>query len=148
MTIEPLSEESLAAFTGLTLELWPECRYEEECLNAEKLLRSPQDAAFLGKIPDGEYIAFIQLSLRHDYVEGTISTPVGYIEGIYVRPGYRKSGLARRLVEAGEGWCREQGCIEMASDAEIGNLESHAFHRRMGYEEVNRVVCYRKGVDG
>lgn len=148
MTIEPLSEESLGAFTRLTLELWPECRYEEEYLNAEKLLRSTQDAVFLCKAPDGEYIAFIQLSLRHDYVEGTNSTPVGYIEGIYVWPGYRKGGLARRLLETGEGWCREQGCTEMASDAEIGNAESHAFHRRMGYEEVNRVVCYRKGVDG
>ncbi|MCO6478420.1 MAG: GNAT family N-acetyltransferase [Phaeodactylibacter sp.] len=146
MTIEPLSEESLAPFTRLTLELWPECRYEEEYLNAEKLLRSPQDAVFLGKAPEGEYAAFIQLSLRHDHVEGTQSSPVGYIEGIYVRPAWRKSGLARRLVETGEQWCREQGCTEMASDAELGNTESHAFHQRMGYEEVNRVVCYRKGL--
>ncbi len=146
MAIEPLSEESLAAFTRLTLELWPECRYEEEYLNAEKLLRSPQDAVFLGKAPEGEYAAFIQLSLRHDPVEGTQSSPVGYIEGIYVRPAWRKSGLARQLVETGEAWCREQGCTEMASDAELGNTESHAFHQRMGYEEVNRVVCYRKGL--
>ncbi|MCB9267440.1 MAG: GNAT family N-acetyltransferase [Lewinellaceae bacterium] len=144
MSIKPLTAESLAEFTRLALELWPECAYEEEYRNAEKLLGSPKDAVFLCRTPGGNYIAFIMLSLRHDYVEGTDSTPVGYIEGIYVRPGHRKGGIARQLVRIGEAWCREQGCREMASDAEIGNAGSQAFHERMGFEEANRVVCYRK----
>ena len=146
MSIEPLTAESLAEFTRLALELWPECAYEEEYRNAEKLLGAEKDAVFLGKAPDGECMAFILLSLRHEYVEGTNSAPVGYIEGIYVKPGYRRAGMAKRLVEFGEAWCREQGCVEMASDAEIGNVESQAFHEEMGFEEANRVVCYRKGL--
>ena len=146
MSIEPLTAESLAEFARLALELWPECTYEEEYRNAEKLLGSEKDAVFLGKTPDGEHMAFIMLSLRYEYVEGTDSAPVGYIEGIYVQPSYRKHGIARMLVETGEEWCRKQGCREMASDAEIRNVDSQAFHEQMGFEEVNRVVCYRKGL--
>ncbi|MCB9296392.1 MAG: GNAT family N-acetyltransferase [Lewinellaceae bacterium] len=146
IAITTLAEETLPALARLALELWPECRYEEEYRNAERLLRSPHDAVFLARAPDGACIAFIQLSLRHDYVEGTDSSPVGYVEGIYVQPGHRRTGIARRLVQAGEAWCREHGCAEMASDAEIDNLGSQAFHEGIGFEEVNRVVCYRKRI--
>ncbi|MCO6491932.1 MAG: GNAT family N-acetyltransferase [Phaeodactylibacter sp.] len=148
MLIATLAKESLPEFTSLTLELWPECSYGEEYRNAERLLRSPNDAVFLARAPDGACIAFIQLSLRHDYVEGTDSSPVGYVEGIYVQPNYRRVGVARRLVQAGEAWCREHGCAEIASDAEIDNAGSQAFHEGIGFEEVNRVVCYRKRLAG
>ena len=148
MAIVPLTEANLAELARLTLKLWLACQYEEGYRNGEQLLRSFKDAVFLGKTPAGEYVAFIMLSLRYEFVEGTDSSPVGYVEGIYVAPGHRRAGVARRLVEAGEAWCREQGCTEMASDAEIENVDSQAFHERLGFEEANRVVCYRKGLEG
>ncbi len=144
MAIEPLSENSLSELARLMLKLWPECRYEEEYQNTAGLLHSEKEAVFLGRAKHGECIAFIQLSLRSDYVEGTTSSPVGYIEGIYVEPAYRGAGLARQLVEAGEAWCKKQGCTEIASDTEISNTSSQAFHEKQGFEEVNRLVCYRK----
>ena len=36
----------------------------------------------------------------------------------------------------------------MASDAGLGNTGSHAAHNRLGYEEVDRVVQFRKLLRG
>ena len=33
-------------------------------------------------------IGFAQCQLRYDYVEGTKTTPVGYLEGIFIKDGY------------------------------------------------------------
>lgn len=85
------------------------------------------------------------MALR-DWAEGTTSTPVGYIEGIYVKPQYRKRRIGRSLVKAGEEWSRKKGCREMASDAVIDNLSSQEFHRAIGFSEVSSFVCFRKSI--
>jgi len=77
-------------------------------------------------------------------VEGTETSPVGYLEGIFVREGYRKQGLARKLLLACEAWAAEQGCTEFASDCELTNTVSQEFHQKLGFEEANRVVCFVK----
>lgn len=41
---------------------------------------------------------FAQCGLRHDYVEGRGSSPVGYLEGIFVEKEYRKQGCAKELL--------------------------------------------------
>lgn len=38
------------------------------------------------------------------------------------------------------------GQQEIASDSEIDNVEGHAAHRALGYEEVERVVCFRRSL--
>lgn len=144
MGIEELSYENLAAFTRLVLELWPECSCEAEYENGKYLIQSDKNAAFLFRNKKVDFIAFATFSLRTDYVEGTHSSPVGYLEGIYVRPAFRKQGVAAKLLKAGEAWCRKNGCLEMASDAELDNEISQAFHRNAGFEEVNRIVCFKK----
>jgi GNAT superfamily N-acetyltransferase len=35
---------------------------------------------------------------------------LGEIGDLYVLPGHRRNGLARRLVEHAKAWCRAQGC--------------------------------------
>ncbi len=51
-------------------------------------------------------------------------------------------------MRAAEGWARKKGCSEMASDHEVGNEASGAFHEALGYQEVERIVCFRKGLEG
>jgi len=36
------------------------------------------------------------------------------------------------------------GFTEMGSDAELDNAEGIAAHRAVGYEEVERIVCFRR----
>ncbi len=89
-------------------------------------------------------VGFAQCRLRHDYVEGTDSSPVGYLEGIFVVEEYRKRGLAKSMLEACQQWAKEQGCTEFASDCELVNEESLKFHLKMGFEEANRIICFTK----
>ena len=131
------------AVTNLALRLWPEHEYGELRQELGETLFQPDAAFFLAF--DGETpVGFAQCQLRRDYVEGTESSPVGYLEGIFVAEGYRHQGVARELLAACEGWAKEQGCTEFASDCELLNAESLRFHMRVGFLEANRIICFTK----
>lgn len=89
-------------------------------------------------------VGFAQCGLRYDYVEGTISSPVGYLEGIFVEEKYRKRGFAKALVDACQKWAKECGCDEFASDCELNNEASLKFHLKIGFVEKNRIICFAK----
>ena len=69
---------------------------------------------------------------------------MAYIEGWFIDEDLRRQGLGTELVRAGERWAREQGLVEIASDAEIDNEISIRAHKAIGYEEEERIVCFRK----
>lgn len=96
--------------------------------------------AYMDNIPVG----VAQCGLRRDYVEGTESNPVGYLEGIYVTEEFRKNNIAKMLCKACEKWAMEMGCKEFASDCEIDNTESLGFHLAIGFTEANRIICFTK----
>lgn len=89
---------------------------------------------------------FVEASLRADYVNGCETSPVVFLEGIYVRPACRYSGVGQALCSAVEAWGRAQNCSEFASDALLDNQDSHAFHRAVGFAETERVVYFRKPI--
>lgn len=103
-----------------------------------------EDARFFLKYEQEQPIGFAQCQLRHDYVEGTESSPVGYLEGIFVKTEYRHKGYAKELLNACEKWATSKGCTEFASDCELDNTTSLAFHLRMGFAEANRIICFTK----
>ena len=90
------------------------------------------DAALFLCEEGGAPAGFAQAQLRRDYVEGSSTSPVGYLEGVYVEPDFRRRGFAQALLRACEAWAREKGCAEFASDCELENEASAAFHARMG----------------
>jgi len=89
-------------------------------------------------------IGFAEASLRSDYVNGTGSSPVAFLEGLYVAPSHRRRGVARSLVAAVLQWAGSRGCQECASDALVENELSHRVHRALGFTETERVVYFRK----
>lgn len=99
---------------------------------------------FFLKYDQGILVGFAQCALRHDYVEGTDSSPVGYLEGIFVKEAYRRKGYAKELLTECEKWAREKGCREFASDCETDNENSFRFHMAIGFEEANRIICFTK----
>ena len=105
-----------------------------------------KDILFLIKYIDNNPIGFAQCNIRHDYVEGTNSSPVGYLEGIYIKDEYRNSGFAKELLQECEKWAKEKGCKEFASDCELTNTASLKFHLAVGFEEANRVICFKKKI--
>ena len=91
-------------------------------------------------------IGFANASLRHDYVEGCETTPVAYLEAIYVDEEHRHLGYAKDLVNKCEEWGREQGAKEFASDCILTNTDSYKFHIAIGFNEVNRIICFKKNI--
>ncbi len=97
---------------------------------------------FLLYILNGEPIAFMHLSIRVDYVQGSESSPTGYLEGVYVMPDYRKKGISTALFHDGKTWLLEKGCKQIGSDMEEGNLDSYSFHKSVGFKEAGRLVTF------
>ena len=101
-------------------------------------------AQFIAYAASGQPQGLVEVALRSDYVNGTESSPVGFLEGLYVDRAFRQQGIAALLVKTAELWAREQGCTEMASDALLDNTASQALHAALGFEETERVVYFRK----
>lgn len=135
----------LPAVSALAARLWPDHTAAEMETGFLPILATEDTAVFL--VYEGnKAIGFAQCGLRHDYVEGTESSPVGYLEGIYVEESHRLRGYARLLLAACEVWAKEQGCTEFASDCELHNQESLHFHMNVGFEEANRIICFVKKI--
>ena len=132
----------LPVWMALRVALWPDADDTADALRAQ--LQREDASVWLAVCPNGDALGFAEASVRHDYVNGTATTPVGFLEGLYVTDAWRRRGVGRALVEAVEQWTREQGCIELASDALIDNAPSHAAHAAYGFEETERVVYFRK----
>lgn len=143
MTIRPLQPRDLPAYFALRTALWPDSAADFE-LEVSKILNNHRLASFVAE-QDGQLVGFVEVSLR-DYAEGCDSSPVGYLEGWYVALERRQKGIGRALVQAAEDWARRKGCTEMASDAELHNTQGQQAHRRLGYQEVERIVCFRKSL--
>ncbi len=129
---------------GLMVKLWPQNSLEEMKREAAEIAADSNAAIFLCDTDEADNIGFAQVSLRHDYVEGTSSSPVGYLEDIYVGEAFRGEGAAKKLLIACENWALEKGCSEFASDCELTNFISQDFHIKCGFEEANRIICFKK----
>ncbi|MCH7321364.1 GNAT family N-acetyltransferase [Solibacillus sp. MA9] len=134
-----ISDAKIAA--ELALLLWPDNELKDFILNMKSFITGENSVIFLAVDAD-QAIGFAQCQLRTDYVEGTDSSPVGYLEGLFVLDNYRQQGIARTLVEACEKWALTKGCTEFASDCELDNTDS--MHIKLGFTEANRIICFTK----
>jgi aminoglycoside 6'-N-acetyltransferase I len=143
---ESISAENLAPLAELMTTLWADCSLEEALKDCEEILHSEDNACFLIKNRE-KYISFIHLALRHDYVEGSESSPTAYIEGMYVKSKYRNLGIGQKLITLAEDWSKQKACNQLASDTELNNVDSIKFHKKSGFVEVNRIVCFIKSLN-
>ena len=137
------TEADCAALTRLGQKLWPDHSYAELYEEFAAIVTDPNAAVIL--CIDGDTAAgFAHCQLRFDYVEGTSTSPAGFLEGIFVEAPYRKQGVAREMLRLCEAFARERGCTEFGSDCELWNEDSLSFHLRVGFREVNRTISFAK----
>ena len=145
--VEPCMLQTLEEWVALRHALWPEEPEQDLRPEAQALLWDQQDfIALLVRLPDGTAAGLAEAALRHDYVNGCATSPVAFLEGIYVQPEHRGKGLARLLCRAVERWARSLGCREFASDVLLDNTASQSMHKALGFEETERVVYFRKQI--
>lgn len=143
--IKKANENDNETIANLALLLWPNHNLKELEQEFLELLESKNSAIFI-KYIDENAVGFAYVSLRNDYVEGTSSSPMSYLEGIFVKEEFRERGFAKELLESCEKWAKEKGVKEFASDCEITNQKSLSFHKALGFKETNRIICFIKNL--
>ena len=142
--VRPVKERDFPEWFRLRKLLWDESSDEEH--RAEMLdiyAHTDTQLVLVAELNDGRLIGFLEASIR-PFVEDCDSDQVGYLEGWFVLPEFRRQGIGRILVQTAENWARAKGCEEMASDAEVGNETSLQAHLKLGYEETSRLIHLRK----
>ena len=143
--VKKASKEDNFVLARLAVKMWRSHTVDDLAEAFSYCVNNENSECFI-KFSDNVPIGFAQCGLRFDYVEGTKSSPVGYLEGIFVEEQYRHKGYAKELLNACENWAKDKGCSEFASDCELDNLTSLKFHLSMGFDEANRIICFKKEI--
>jgi aminoglycoside 6'-N-acetyltransferase I len=142
VTQDVSNQEDFNDWLNLAQQVWPDCAIAD----LTEIIQSSRQAGFLIRTETRQVIGLMNLSLRYDFVPDATQSPVGYVEGIYVKAEYRKQGVGTALIQYAEQWALEQGCIQIALDALLDNPASHEFYAKVGFREVERVVFFIKSV--
>lgn len=145
MKIEACESADHPGWLRLRQGLWPDSTREQHLAEMSRLVSDRgRYVNFIAYSRSREAVGLAEASIRSDYVNGTESSPVAFLEGLYVAPQARRQGIGATLVAAVADWARAAGCRELASDAVLENSISHVVHRALGFEETERVVFFRR----
>jgi len=145
MSIVIANKDNIQEWTNMALALFPESTFEEEFELNQKVLDSESEIGAL-YYQDDAYVGYMHLAIRNDYVNGTDTSPVVFVEAIYVSPEYRKQAIASAFINYAENYAKEKGIKQLASDCLIENQVSEIFHKRCGFVEKERVICFVKDI--
>lgn len=144
LVLDPLVDPADPDWLRLRQSLWADTSADEHLEEMASFAAQPgRFGQFIARLPaDRRAVGFAEAALRTDHVNGTDSSPVAFLEGLYVSPEARRQGIAAALVAAVARWARAQGCTELASDTQLDNVTSQRVHERLGFTETERVVYF------
>jgi len=145
LTVAAIGERDAADWLDMRRLLWPGHGAIAHGNEMRELAASPGFAAFIARDDEGRAVGFAEVYTR-PFANGCESRPVPFLEGIWVAPPARNSGVGSALLAAVEAWCRRRGFTELGSDAAIENIDSHRAHAAWGFAETERVVYFRKAL--
>lgn len=146
-TYSEMTEQDIEALLPLSLKLWEDAEEAELRIEFQQTLTSSKQKIILAKNSGQTLVGFAFISIRTDHVAGAEQPPTGYLEGIFIEPGYRKKGIAKKLVQLGETWLKKNNCTQMGSDTWLWNKESQEFHEKIGFREEERLVHFIKNIE-
>jgi aminoglycoside 6'-N-acetyltransferase I len=146
INIRRAGQDDKPAWLKMRLQLWPDNDETDMLAEMEAILSRPDEQpVFLALNQDGQSAGFLEGGIRN-YADGCDTSPVGYIEGWYVEPSFRRQGVGAALVQAMENWTRKQGLTEMGSDTWLDNAQSRTAHQKLGYVEMEQLVHFAKKI--
>ena len=148
MRVRPVTAADRGEWLRMRMDLFPDSSPDEVdawLAGNPESKRTVGIAVLVADPGTGALTGFVEIGER-SYAEGCYSGRVAYLEGWYVDPEFRRQGIGRALLAAAETWAAGQEFTEMASDSLLTNATSIGAHRALGYEEVERQVCFRKSL--
>jgi aminoglycoside 6'-N-acetyltransferase I len=145
--VRPVAPADGPAWQRMREALWPDesgdhAREIAQYFSGHRTSPAEVLVACLGS---GAPIGFVELAIRA-YAEGCGTDRVAFVEGWFVETEYRRQGIGASLIAAAEEWGRAGGCSELASDTQVFNETSITAHSALGFDEVERLVCFRKSL--
>jgi aminoglycoside 6'-N-acetyltransferase I len=144
--VRAVVDSDIDAWAAMRARLWPDAEPGELAAEAQRFIAGLSviglTVVFIAVDTRGP-LGFLELSVRA-FSDGCESTPVPHIEAWYVEPHVRRTGLGRALMRSAETWACQNGFTELASDAEINNGPSLHAHLACGFDEVERLIKFRK----
>jgi aminoglycoside 6'-N-acetyltransferase I len=144
--VRPVGKSDASTWLRMRCALWPEGRTHEHRRDVDRYFagrRHEPKAVLVAFDATESPLGFVELSIRN-IVDSCETDRVAYLEGWYVVPGARRTGVGAALIAAAEQWGVEQGCTELGSDSLVDNRVSRAAHLALGFEETGVVRNYRK----
>lgn len=93
--------------------------------------RAKHDEAQLYIARDGNHVAGMAIvSYLQHYRTAAFGTKYGYVNGVFVRPAYRRRGIATALMESTHDWARGHGCTAIRLRASEAGTH---LYRSLGY---------------
>ena len=145
--IQKLEAHDIDAFIALTYKLWQNPPSEDHENMIKAAIGSENHMILVAKDAQGNLQGFSMVSIRTDYVEGAKTSPAGYLEGIYVNPDFRGSGISRHFIETSEVWLKKNNCTQLGSDTWLSDHSSRSFHKHMGFWEEDELVHFLKDLN-
>ena len=96
--IDKATKSDCKDIAKLAILMWGNHTLEELIEKFETVIQDKECAIFIVSVGDKK-IGFAQCQLRHDYVEGTKTTPVGYLEGIFVKEVAQSKRIGKQLLD-------------------------------------------------
>ena len=143
MKCKPVRRADFELWLAMGRRLWPRARGLRAVF--VKIFKSSRERVFICRI-GGAPAGFVEVSMRRDYIEGSSTSPTGYIEGIFIEQRFRRRGAARLLVRAAEQWVKAPGATEIGSDTRLANRRSQKFHRALRFKQVEKNVAFIKKI--
>lgn len=100
----------------------------------QKRLKEDDYTSFVAEV-DGEKAGFVTV---HDREHAPVFAKgvSGEISELFVKEEFRRQGVARKLIETAEEWCRGRGLDAVELSVDRGNRKARELYRDEGYEAI------------
>ena len=145
--IRPVGPADAPSWQRMREALWPDESgdHAREIASYFSGRRTNPAEVLIACLGSGAAIGFVELSIRA-YAEGCTTDRVAFVEGWFVDAAHRGQGIGASLIAAAEEWGRASHCTELASYTHTFNESSIYAHNALGFEEVERLVAFRKSL--
>ena len=143
--VREIGPDDRVAWAAMRAALWPDEDKAGLADGIDEFFDGDDAWGFMAETSDGTPVGFAEIAIRK-YANGCETSPVPFLEGIWVKEEFRRQGIGAALIRYVEDFLVARGYRELGSDALMDNRLSHDSHRGWGFTETERVVYFRKSL--